>query len=129
MTYLKIENINHKNRKTSDCVVRAIAKASGKDYLVVLKDLYDLSVKTGYMFNDKHCYEKLLENYGFYKCKQPKKSDNTKYLVGEIDRLVRLGESVVISCAHHLTCYVNDELVDIWDCRRKTIGNYWVKGE
>ena len=26
MTYLKIENINHKNRKTSDCVIRAIAK-------------------------------------------------------------------------------------------------------
>lgn len=129
MTNLKIENVNPKNRKTSDCVIRAIAKASGKDYLVVLKDLYDLSVKTGYMLNDKHCYEKLLEKYGFYKYKQPKKSDNSKYLVGEIDRLVRLEESAVISCAHHLTCYVDGDLIDIWDCRYKTIGNYWVKGK
>ena len=75
--------------------------------------------------NDKKNYEKYLEQLGWVKMKQPRKSDNTKYLVGEIDE-VTTHSSVIISCAHHLTCRINDEIVDIWDCRGKTIGNYWI---
>lgn len=120
------ENVNFKNKKTSDCVIRALSKASGKEYKQVAQELFDLYMKHGYMINDKHTYEKWLENNGFVKHKQPRKRDNTKYLVGEINELIRLSENAVISCANHLTCVCNDELVDSWDCRRKTIGNYYV---
>ena len=49
-------------------------------------------LKTGYMLNEKRCYEKLLDDYGFIKKAQPRKLDNTKYLVGEIDKLVEIKE-------------------------------------
>lgn len=126
MIAYKNENVNLKNKKTSDCVVRALSKASGKDYKQVAQELFDLYMKYGYMINDKHTYERWLEMNGFIKYKQPRKRDNTKYLVGEIDRLIRLGENAVISCANHLTCVAGDSLCDLWDCRKKTIGNYYV---
>ena len=121
------QNINHKNKKTTDCVVRALAGASGKEYQVVAKELCDIYIKTGYHICDKHCYEKWLEQNGFVKMKQPRKWDNTKYLVGEVDELIGSEDIAVISLAGHLTYVEDDTIFDLWDCRRKTIGNYWVK--
>ena len=122
-------NINHKNKRTGDCVVRALAGASGKDYQVVAKELFELWMKTGYVFNDKHTYEKWLEQNGFVKMKQPKKWNNTKYLVSEIDELISSEDVVVISVANHLTYVEDDTVFDLWDCRRKSIGNYYIKKE
>lgn len=120
-------NANLKNKKTTDCVVRALSKASYKDYKDVAKDLFNIWMKTGYMPNDKKCYEKWLKANGFIKYKQPRREDNTKYLVGEIDELVSYGDRVIISCAGHLTFYEDNKIWDIWDCRKKSIGNYWIK--
>lgn len=139
--YCKI-NVNPKNRKTGDCVIRALTVAihdeNGgdikKEYKQVLTELYMIALKTGYMVNSKQAYEKFLENHGFIKYKQPRKADNTKYKVGEINKAIKFNCSptytensvCVISCANHLTVYTN-VLIDIWDCRNKSIGNYWVK--
>ena len=121
------DNVNFKNKKTTDCVVRALANASGKDYKVVAQELVDIWLKTGYHICDKHCYEKWLEQNGFIKVKQPKKENGKKYLIIELDELISKDDSVVISCANHLTSAINNTLVDIWDCRYKTVGNYYVK--
>ena len=120
-------NINHKNKKTCDCVVRALAGASGKPYNQIAQELFDIWMKTGYHISDKHCYEKWLEQNGFVKMKQPRKWDNTKYLVSEIDELISSEDVVVISVANHLTYVEEDTVFDLWDCRRKTIGNYYIK--
>ena len=119
------QNVNLKNKVTTDCVVRAICFATQRSYKEIATELFENYLKTGYAMNDKKNYEKWLEQNGWEKMRQPRKSDNTKYLVGEIDE-VTTHSSVIISCAHHLTCRINDEIVDIWDCRGKTIGNYWV---
>ena len=126
MLLYKEENLNFKNKKTTDCVIRAISKAEGKDYKEVAQGLFDCFIKTGYAMNDKKCYEKYLEQLGWQKKKQPRKRDNTKYLVGEAN-LIGFDRIMILSCAHHLTCKVGNAIVDIWDCRRKTIGNYWIK--
>lgn len=127
MVKIKMENVNPKNKKTADCVIRAISTASGKDYWEVVDDLVAMYKKTGYEMTTKQCYEKVLDKYGFSKYSQPRKRDNTKYLVGEIDQVLpRNAKKVVISMANHLTCYDGESIVDIWDCRNKTIGNYYV---
>lgn len=120
-------NINFKNKKTGDCVVRALAGASGKPYKQVAQELFDMWMKTGYVYNDKHTYEKWLEQNGFVKMKQPRKWDNTKYLVGEVDQLINVQDVVVISVANHLTYVEYSTVYDLWDCRNKTIGNYYIK--
>jgi hypothetical protein len=124
--YVKV-NKNFKNKKTGDCVVRALSTASGKDYKQVAKELFEIYMKYGYIINDKHCYERWLDENGFIKRPQPRKWDNTKYLIGEIEELIDEDCKVIVSCANHLTCVVDLTLLDIWDCRKKCIGNYYVK--
>lgn len=119
-------NVNPKGRKTSDCVIRALATGTGLDYWEVLDGLVEISKKSGYCLLDKKVYEEFLRQQGFYKKPQPRKLDNTKYLVGEIRQLTKR-ERVIVSMANHLTAVIGDDLIDIWDCRRKTIGNYFIK--
>ena len=117
-------NVNPKNRKTGDCVIRALTVATGKDYNEIYKELFDISLKTGYILNEKRVEDKLLEKYGFIKHKQPRKVDGSKFTIGEIDKLVNNGV-VVIRCAHHLTAVLDGCLIDTWDCRCKCISNYY----
>lgn len=121
-------NVNPKNKKTCDCVVRAITSASNKPYNDVLNDLVKTMTKTGYMIDEKRCYEKVLESYGFTKMKQPRKEDNTKYLVRELDKLVNSDNyDVVVSMTGHLTCVKHNTIIDIWNCGSKTISNYFIR--
>lgn len=120
-------NNNPKNKKTSDCVVRALSFATQKPYNQVIDELVEIYKKTGYCFNEKRCYEKYLEQNNFIKYKQPRKVDGSKYLVGEIDKLISKSDLVVISIANHLTAVNTYTLYDLWDCRKKSIGNFWVR--
>lgn len=123
------KNVNPKNKKTTDCVVRALTEATGKPYADVYMELVQLSLKTGYFINEKRLEDKFLEQNGFIKHKQPKKLDNTKYTIGELDKLVSglSTKKVIVRCAHHLACISGGALVDTWDCRYKTINNYYTK--
>ena len=128
VVFEKINN-NPKGIKAADCVVRAISYATGLDWVTVYNGLCELGLHMKRMPNEKEVYSKYLESLGWTKRQQPRRLDNTKYLVGEIDQLVRFGK-VVISLANHLTVADMDlefMIIDTWDCRRKTIGNYWVK--
>lgn len=120
-------NNNPKGKKTVDCVVRALTQVSGKPYLEVYKELFDISCKKGYMLNDKRCYEKFLEQNGFVKYKQPKRPNGTKYLIEDLDDLCGEEDIVVVSCAHHLTCIYDLTVYDLWDCRKCCVGNYYIK--
>ncbi|MCH5163566.1 MAG: hypothetical protein J1F36_00960 [Clostridiales bacterium] len=121
------KNINPKGKKTGDCVVRALSLAMGRDYVDVYRELFDISLLTGYIINDKRVEEKFLAKHGFVKHKQPKKPSGKKYLIGEIDKLCR-DKVIVISCAHHLTVVLDGTLIDSWDCRGKCISNYFTLG-
>ena len=56
----------------------------------------------------------------------PKHKDNSRYTVKEfIDELAKPKGTYIISIANHLTLVINKKLVDIWDCSRKSVGNYW----
>ena len=125
ITYKEL-NLNPKNKRTCDCVIRAITLATGKPYVEVYTDLFNLSLKTGYMINDKKTYIKYMEKLGFVKMKQPRHSDNTKYLIKDLDKVIG-NKTAIVSCAHHLTTIKGGECVDIWDCRYKTAGNYFIK--
>lgn len=119
-------NANPKGKKTCDCTIRALTMATGLKYEDVYKALFEISLKTGYMLNEKRVEEVFMEAQGFVKYKQPRKNDGTKYTINEI-RLLTNAPVIVISCAHHLTCVKDGVLIDTWNCGYKTIGNYYVK--
>ena len=123
-------NVNPKGRKTADCSTRALVGTLGISYDEALKLQMDVSLKTYYDPTSKQVMEKVLEKFGYVKMKQPRKSDGTKYTVSEMDKLLtkkQLAEGVLVTVANHHTCITNGHVQDIWDCRYKSVGNYYVK--
>ena len=125
MQYLKVNN-NPKGKKCADCVVRAISRATGKSWEEVLTELTELALKVKAMPSEKAVYDKYLEQHGFMKMKQPRKSNGLKYKVGELDAICK-SKVMIISMANHITVCIDGVLEDTWDCRRKTIGNFYVR--
>lgn len=131
-------NENPKDKRTSDCVLRAIATATGKTWDEVLDDLVTVAHETKLMPNDPKCYDKYLESLGFEKQKQPRKADNTKYTGSEFCEYLNArfinGKKVVDVVAHigggHTVAIAYDKgyrVVDTWNSTRGSIGNYWIK--
>lgn len=126
--FTEIYNVNPKGRKVGDCVVRAISYAACQSWEDTLEGLFKVALKKKSELACKDVFEVYLEQLGFIKCSQPRKMDNTKYLVHEIDEVVDTNYfDLVINVANHLTCVDGNELIDIWDCRAKSVGNYWIR--
>lgn len=135
-------NANPKDRRTGDCVIRAIAGATGKSWDEVLTDLTKLAIKYKVMPNDKACYGRYLESLGWTKRTQPRKGDNTKYTGSEwCEKLTsyhkkgydNVPKNIIahIGC-HHIVCIKMTEqgefkVHDIWNSSRDCIGVYWTK--
>ena len=129
--YFTYYNANPKNRLTGDCVVRALSLFLDKDYYTVYKELYDTSLKTGEMLNEKRNYERYLKDQGIVKQKQPRQSDNTKYTGKEFIREIT-EDNKRYFCkigTHHVTAIKDRRIYDTWDCTSKAVGNYWVINE
>ena len=126
MRFIKY-NANPKGWKTGDCVVRAIAQANNTSWEVTYQQLCEIGLKKCRMPNDKQTYEALLKQYGWVKQKMPRHTDGTRYTVEELSYEISPTRTVIISVAHHLTCLKQNVLMDTWDCRNKSVGNYWIK--
>ena len=121
-------NINPKDWKTGDCVVRAIAQVNNTSWEVTYQQLCEIGLKKCRMPNDKQTYEALLKQYGWVKQKMPRHADGTRYTVEElIDELPK--KTLIISMANHLTCAKAGTLIDTWNCSQKSVGNYWTKDD
>lgn len=124
------KNVNPKGRKTGDCSTRALVGTLGITYDEALKLQTEISLKTYYDPTSKQVMERVLAKFGYVKMAQPRKADNTKYTVREMDKILskkEMTDGVLVTVANHHTCITGGHVQDIWDCRGKTVGNYYVK--
>ena len=129
LQYLE-KNVNPKNRKTGDCSTRALVSVLGISYDECLKLQTEESLKCYYDPTSKQVMERILAKFGYKKMKQPKHLDGTKYLVKDLDKLENTKtrmKGILVTVAHHHTAVVGNNIIDIWNCGNKTIGNYYVK--
>lgn len=120
-------NINPKNKKTTDCVIRAICNALNQKWEDTYLEMAQFCIKKGYMLNDKKGFKVYLKQKGYEMEKMPRREDNTRYTIKEfVEELARPNKTYIISVANHLTIVKNGILYDTWDCSRKSVGNYWV---
>jgi len=119
-------NENPKGRRTGDCVIRAIARASGDSWEDTLTGLFHVGLRVKSELAYRDCYEKYLGERGWLKHKQPRKDDGTKYTVAEWCRKHR-NATMVVSVANHLTCIIDGKCNDIWNCTGMTVLNYWTR--
>jgi len=123
-------NVNPKGHKTGDCAVRAIVGTLNISYEEAIDRCVYWAKKKCYGITDKQTVELVLKEYGYVKMKQPRKIDGTKYTVGEMDKVLsrkQMMQGVLITVANHHTCITGGVVQDIWDCRGKAVGNYYVK--
>lgn len=124
------KNVNPKGRKTGDCSTRALVGTLGISYDDAVKLQTEISLKTYYDPSSKQVMEKVLDKFGYKKMPQPRKADNTKYKVAEMDKILtkkEMDEGVLVTVAHHHTCITKGNIQDIWYCGEYTVGNYYVK--
>lgn len=122
-------NENPQDRKTGDCVIRALALAMGKPWGFVLTELTERALQTGYCPLCKEAYGDYLAQHGWEMQPQPRWSDGTKY-TGE-DFCVSMHakgirRAVLHLGGHHIAAYCNGTIHDIWNCTGKCVGNYWI---
>lgn len=129
LTY-KNHNVNPKNRKTGDCSTRALVGCLGIKYDDALRLQFEEALKCYYDMTSRQVIEKVLAKFGYVKMKQPRKADNTKYEVREMDRVLSAAaraQGVIVNVANHYVAIKDSEYIDIWDSGSKCVGNYYVK--
>ena len=82
------DNVNPKNRKTGDCTTRAIAACLHISYEDALKLQCEQAIKHCYGIMCNETLDYVMKLFGYVKQKQPRKEDNTKYTVGELDKVL-----------------------------------------
>lgn len=133
--FFNYRNENPKNKSTGDCVIRAIATATGDDWDTVLDDLVRLAHDTKQMINSPELYEKYLKMRGFVKRKQERHEDGDKYTGREFCAYLEEQECACPVLAHigthHMTVFVRDadgyKVNDTWDSSQKCVGVYWIQ--
>lgn len=124
----KFENYNANpfKKKTGDCVIRAVCVALKENWEDTYKGMFEVAMKTGYAVSCKENYAEYLKQKGYEMKKMPKKINGKRYTLKEfIEELANPKKNYVVNLANHLTCIEKGTLVDIWNCSKKSVGNYW----
>lgn len=123
--FLKL-NVNPKHRKTTDCVIRAIATATGKDWYEVFDALCAISRKKAVMLDDKPAYETYLKENGFRKQSCQPMAGNCRDTVKELAGT--LNKPAVVQVAHHLVAIDGrGNYIDTWDSGSNCAYTLWIK--
>ena len=123
-------NVNPKGHKTGDCSTRALVGTLDISYEEAIQLQAKWAIRKCYGLTDKQTMELVLREFGYVKMKQPRHRDGTKYKVGELDEILTWTQrehGVLVTVANHHTCIKCDYVQDTWDCRNKSVGNYYIK--
>ena len=123
-------NKNPKNRKTGDCSTRALCNILKISYDKALEEQCEAAKKYCFGITTKETIDKVMQKYGWKKQKQPRKLNNTKYKVYEMDEVLssdEMEDGALVLIANHWTVVRDYQIEDIWNCGKKSVGNYWIK--
>lgn len=119
-------NPNPLKKETSDCVIRAMCKATGKDWDVVYRELFEIGFELKVMPNDDEAWKQFLINNGFTYHKLTIKRGSKRPKVSEFAQQNRTG-TFVLRVAHHLVTLEDGYYYDIFDSGSSSMYGYWRK--
>ena len=127
------KNNNPKNKKTCDCVIKALTEVTDKSVEEIITELTTIYINKGWFINDPKCYDIWLKDNGYEKQNRPKFPDGKKYTGNEFcEYLNTLGITDTILAhigAHHITVFKHTEegyaVQDAWNCSDYCVGNWW----
>lgn len=110
-----------------DCIMRAIAIATGIDYKVVWVGMFELGSEIGRMPNSWVTMDLYLDSLGWKKCKPFRKSNGRKYKLKDVP--ISPDQTYLIRTSKHLTAVVNGELRDVWNCGAWCANSYYIRSK
>lgn len=116
------ENVNPKNKKTGDCVLRAIAKAEDKTWIKVFDELTEIARSKFTVLNNKDAYEFYLKKYPTIEVKYETSNGRFRYTVKQVSEFKG---TYIVAVAGHLTCVIDGNIYDTWDCSKKSAYKIW----
>lgn len=136
--YYTYHNANPKGRRTTDCVVRALAGVLNQSWESTYRDLFELGIKSCRPPEDDWVVNKYLELKGCLRISQPKKPDGTKFTGEEVCYLIQDNSFIsnegqnlsnydffINIGSGHCSCIIEGKINDTWNCSRHTVGKMW----
>ena len=113
-------NVNPLGEIEEDCVCRAISLALDKDYYKIQEKLYLVAKLFECEYLCVCCYKYLLDNvYDLKRIEEVK-----GMTVEEFANYFPIG-IFIVRVEGHLTCVIDNNIMDIWDCRDKIVDLVW----
>lgn len=112
--------------KYGDCVVRALTKVTGKDWVQVFDELIPIARELQCMPNGQPCYEAYLKQNGFtYQGISNKKGTKRP----TVDRFAKDHPNGVyfLRVANHVVAVVDGIYYDTWESGNYSLYGYWTK--
>lgn len=123
ITRYKYFNPNPKKNKAGDCVVRAICKATGRDWDSVFTDLVELAFEMKYMPNDDVVWHEYLKRNGFVRHSIKVKKGQKRIRVNEFAEKHK--GTYILKVANHIVACVDSYYYDTWDCGDYAVYSYF----
>jgi hypothetical protein len=116
-------NAHPKGIKTDDCVVRAIASATNKDYLEVRRGLNQKKREWGFTsYKDTKFLYKYFEGYPRLIFKAIKGEPRVK---GSDFTMLHPKGTYILKMTGHVTVCINGVIIDTWDCFYLSVYTAW----
>ena len=113
-------NVNPLGEIEEDCVCRAISLALDEDYYKIQEKLYLVAKLFECQYLCICCYKYLLDNvYDLKRIEEVK-----GMAVEEFANYFPIG-IFIVRVEGHLTCVIDNNIMDIWDCRDKIVDLVW----
>lgn len=126
MEIFKFNNPHPKGKIVGDCVKRAITLTTGKDYMEVQRELNKTKKLTGCeVYNQNRNYKYYLEKtLGCKKLSFPAVKGQGR-INGAIFAIDHPTGRYVLRMAGHLSCCIDGQINDTWDCSDKCVYTAW----
>lgn len=119
----KYLNVHPKGLIVGDCVKRAFATATGKDYMDVQRELNHLKKETGAKsYNDDKNWRAYVEKNGWKKLSFPAVKGEPR-MNGKTFAYTFPKGTYVLRMAGHISVCKDGVIYDTWDCRAKCVYN------
>lgn len=117
-------NVNPKNKRTNDCVIRAVTKALNSDWQTEYFNLCRMGSQLCCMPSSDEAIEAYLKQKGFIRKTFKIHKGDRRLTAGQFGELFPVGV-YLLKLAGHITCLINGDIYDIWDCSEKCVYSYY----
>lgn len=127
LTRFTYYNPNPLEKRTSDCVIRAFCKASGKDWDTVYQELCKVAFEVKSMPNDDSVWKPYIEEHLKFKAHKLRIQKGAKRPTAGSFAEEHPKGTFILSLANHLVTVHDGQIYDTWDCSSSAVYKYWEK--